>query len=202
MAGSTPASGMVESRPRAWRVWRRSGGGVGAVITGALVVVAVLAGHIAPGDPFASVGPALSPPSAAHPMGTDDLGRDLLACVVHGARTSLVVALTVTALASLVGVAVAAAAGWRGGAVDDGLMRIAELVQIVPRFFLAVVVVALFGPGLARLVLLLGFTSWPLIARVARAEILSLREREFVEAARGLGAPAWRIVAREILPAV
>ena len=135
-------------------------------------------------------------------MGTDDLGRDLLAGVVHGARTSLVVALSGSALATLVGVAVAAAAGWQGGLVDDVLMRITELVQVVPRFFLAVVVIALFGPGLDRLALLLGLTSWPVMARVVRAEILSLREREFVEAARGLGASAPRIVAREVLPAV
>jgi peptide/nickel transport system permease protein len=175
---------------------------LGAAITGALIVVAALAGRIAPGDPFAPVGPPQSPPSAAHPMGTDDLGRDVLACVLHGARTSLIVALTVTALATLVGLVVAAAAGWRGGLTDDVLMRIAEFVQVVPRFFLAVVVVALFGPGLDRLVLLLGLTSWPVMARVVRAEILSLREREFVEAARALGAPAPRILVREILPAV
>jgi peptide/nickel transport system permease protein len=135
-------------------------------------------------------------------MGTDDLGRDLLAGVVHGARTSLIVAGAVTMLALLLGVSVGAIAGWRGGLMDDLLMRLTEFVQVVPRFFLAVVAIALFGPGLDRLVLLLGLTSWPLIARVVRAEVWSLKTRDFIEAARALGAPAARIVWREILPGV
>ena len=175
---------------------------LGATLSAAFVLVALLAGRIAPGDPFAPVGPPLEPPSATHPMGTDDLGRDLLSCVVHGARTSLAVAFGATALAGLLGIAAGTASGWRGGALDDALMRLTEFVQVVPRFFLAVLVIALFGPGLDRLVLLLGLTSWPLIARVARAETLSLRERPFVEAARALGASGPRIVAREILPGV
>jgi len=177
-------------------------GGLGFGITGALLVVALLAGRIAPTDPFVSVAPPLRAPSAAHPMGTDDLGRDLFSGIVHGARTSLLVALTVTALASFVGITVGAVSGWRGALVDDVLMRFTELVQVVPRFFLAVIVIALFGPGLDRLVLLLGLTSWPLIARVVRAEVLSLKTREFVEAARSLGAPGLRILRREVLPGV
>jgi len=135
-------------------------------------------------------------------MGTDDLGRDLFTGVVHGARTSLVVAGAVTMLAMVLGVTVGAISGWRGALVDDLLMRLTEFVQVVPRFFVAVVVIALLGPGLDRLVLLLGLTSWPLIARVVRAEVWSLKTRDFIEAARGLGAPAARIVWREILPGV
>jgi peptide/nickel transport system permease protein len=211
MAGSIPVSATSEpaavlgarrtaARSRTWRGLRGAGGSLGVGITVALVVVALFADRLAPGDPFVSVGPPLSPPSAAHLMGTDDLGRDLLSCVIHGARTSLLVALTVTMLASLVGVTVGAVSGWRGAALDDLLMRITELVQVIPRFFLAVVVIALFGPGLDRLILLLGLTSWPLIARVVRAEVLSLRGREFIEAARALGTPAARILAREVLP--
>jgi len=213
MAGSIPASaasepaivlGVPPAAPsaRAWRVFGGTAGSLGVGITGALIALALLAGRIAPGDPFASVASPLSPPSAAHLMGTDDLGRDLLSCVIHGARTSLLVAFTVTAFASLVGITVGTISGWRGGALDDLLMRITELVQVIPRFFLAVVVIALFGPGLDRLILLLGLTSWPLIARVVRAEILSLKAREFVEAARALGTPAPRILAREVLPGV
>lgn len=212
MAGSIPASATSEgtvvraAAPDAsvtrWRVLGRTAGSLGAVITGALIVVAVLAGRVAPGDPFTSVAAPLNPPSAAHLMGTDDLGRDLLAGVVHGTRTSLFVAFAVTLLAALVGTTVGAASGWRGAALDDALMRITEFVQVIPRFFLAVVVIALFGPGLDRLVLLLGLTSWPLIARVVRAEVLSLKTREFVEAARSLGAPDLRILTREVLPGV
>jgi peptide/nickel transport system permease protein len=179
---------------------RLTGGAVGLGLTLALVMVAVFAGAIAPVDPFASVGSPLSPPSRAHALGTDDLGRDVLAGIVHGARTSLVVVLSVTALASVIGVAIGAVAGYRAGGTDDVLMRLTELVQVVPRFFLAVLVIALFGPGLDRLVLVLGLTSWPGIARVVRAETLSLARREFVEAAHALGAPALRVLTRHVLP--
>jgi peptide/nickel transport system permease protein len=176
------------------------GGAVGVGVTLALVMVAVFAGAIAPVDPFASIAPPLSPPSRAHALGTDDLGRDLLAGIVHGARTSLLVVLNVTLLASVIGVTIGAVAGYRGGGTDDVLMRLTEFVQVVPRFFLAVLIIALFGPGLDRLVLVLGLTSWPAIARVVRAETLSLARREFVEAAHALGAPAARVLTRHVLP--
>jgi peptide/nickel transport system permease protein len=214
MAGSIPASvtsdgaaGAAQSRwpagrARVARTIGSAGGGAGVIITGALFIVAVLAGRIAPADPFLPVALPLSPPSAAHLMGTDDLGRDLLAGVVHGARTSLVVALAVAGLASLIGLVIGAVSGWRGALVDDLLMRLTEFVQVVPRFFLAVVVIALFGPGLDRLVWLLALTSWPLMARVVRAQVLSVKARAFVEAARSLGAPARRILLRDVLPNV
>jgi peptide/nickel transport system permease protein len=179
---------------------RVTGGAVGIVLTLALMGVATFAGTIAPMDPFASVGPPLSPPSRANVLGTDDLGRDLLAGIVHGARTSLLVVLGVTALTALLGVTIGAVAGYRAGGIDDVLMRLTEFVQVIPRFFLAVLVIALFGPGLDRLVLVLGLTSWPAIARVVRAELLSLARREFVEAAHALGAPARRVLIRHILP--
>jgi peptide/nickel transport system permease protein len=179
---------------------RLTGVAVGMALTLALVIVAVFAGAIAPVDPFASVAPPLSPPSRAHALGTDDLGRDLLAGIVHGARTSLLVVLSVTLLASVIGVAIGAVAGYRGGSTDDVLMRLTEFVQVVPRFFLAVLVIALFGPGLDRLALVLGLTSWPAIARVVRAETLSLARREFVEAAHALGAQATRVLVRHVLP--
>jgi peptide/nickel transport system permease protein len=179
---------------------RRVGGAVGVGVTLALVIVAAFAGAIAPVDPFASVAPPLSPPSRAHALGTDDLGRDLLAGIVHGARTSLLVVLSVTLLASVIGVTIGAVAGYRGGGTDDVLMRLTEFVQVVPRFFFAVLIIALFGPGLDRLVLVLGLTSWPAIARVVRAETLSLARREFVDAAHALGAPAVRVLTRHVLP--
>jgi peptide/nickel transport system permease protein len=179
---------------------RLTGGALGLALTLALVIVALLAGAIAPADPFASVAPPLSAPSRVHVLGTDDLGRDVLAGIVHGARTSLLVVLSVTLLAAVIGVAIGAVAGYHPGSADHVLMRLTELVQVVPRFFLAVLVIALFGPGLDRLVLVLGLTSWPAIARVVRAETLSLARREFVEAAHALGAPAARVLARHVLP--
>lgn len=199
-AAALSVPGQPVGRAPLFRILRSPAGVVGLGLTFAFIVVAVLAERIAPTDPFASVAPPFSPPSLAHLMGTDDLGRDLLSGVVHGTRTSLVVALTVTTLASLVGVSIGALSGYRGGVLDDVLMRVTEFVQVVPRFFLAVVVIALFGPGLDRLVLLLGLTSWPWIARVVRAETLSVKTREFVDAARSLGASTARILLRQVLP--
>jgi peptide/nickel transport system permease protein len=172
--------------------------GVGLIL--ALGAVALLADRIAPGDPFAAAGPALTPPSAAFPLGTDDLGRDLFTSVVHGLRTSLGIALGVLLLAGTVGIGVGVTAGYRGGWPDDLLMRATEFVQVVPRFFLAVLVIALVGPGTDRLIVLLGLTAWPTTARVIRAEALSLRTRAFVEASRALGASPARTLLREVLP--
>ena len=211
MPGSIPAFdinsrpvvlGPRVSAPRVglFRILWSGAGRVGIVLTGGLLAVALLAGRIAPADPFASVGPPLSPPTLAHPMGTDDLGRDLLSGVAHGTRTSLLLALIVSVLTGFIGMMVGALAAWEGGRMDDALMRVTEFVQVIPRFFLAVIVIALFGPGLDRLVLLLALTSWPWIARVVRAEVLSLTQREFVEAARSLGAGRSRVLFREVLP--
>jgi peptide/nickel transport system permease protein len=179
---------------------RTPAGLAGAALTVALVVLAALAPVLAPADPFASVGAPLTPPSRSHALGTDDLGRDVCSGILHGTRTSLVVALGVVAIAATLGVFVGAVAGFRGGGVDEVLMRGTEAVQIMPRFFLAVIVVALFGPGLDRVVLVLGLTSWPAIARVVRAETLSLARREFVDAAHALGATSRRVVVRHVLP--
>lgn len=133
-------------------------------------------------------------------MGTDDLRRDLLSGVVHGAQTSATVVLTVTMLAALVGIPIGLVAGYWGGWLDDVCMRLTEFVQGVPRFFLAVVIIALAGPGLDRVVLLLGLTSWPWTARIVRAEALSPKTRDFVDAAHALGASPSRILLRQILP--
>jgi len=181
-------------------VFRTPGGALGFGLMLAFIVVASLAHVIAPTDPFLSVGSPLTPPSRTQMFGTDDLGRDVFAGIVHGTRTSLTVTLAVIAIASIMGVAVGAVAGYRGGSVDDLLMRGTEVAQIVPRFFLAVIVIALFGPGLDRLVVVLGLTSWPAIARVVRAETLSLSRREFVDAAQALGARTSRILLRHVLP--
>ena len=194
MPGWIPASDINR------RIWRSPAGRAGVLLTGGLLAVALVTAHVGPLDPFASVGPPLSAPTLSHPMGTDDLGRDLLSGVAHGTRTSLLLAVIVSVLTGIIGVMVGALAAWEGGALDDLLMRVTEFVQVVPRFFLAVIVIALFGPGLERLALLLAVTSWPWIARVVRAEALSLKRREFVEAARALGAGGARILLREVLP--
>jgi peptide/nickel transport system permease protein len=210
VAGSTPVSATAEpARPLERREAALtlppvlgSGAALASGLLLALALVAVAADRLAPSGPFATVGPPLAPPSGTHPFGTDDLGRDLLAGVAHGTRTSLLVVGAVGFLTLGIGIPVGLLAGYHGGRTDEVLMRAAELVQVVPRFFLAVVVAALFGPGLDRIVLVLGLTSWPATARVVRAETLSVEARAFVEAARALGAAPRRILTRHVLPAV
>jgi len=188
-------------RWRARNLFRSPGGLVGLAILALFGFVAVFAGRISPGDPFdTSAGPALSPPSGRHLMGTDNLGRDLAAGIVHGANTSMTVILSVLAISAVIGISVGAIAGFYGGVVDVLLMRLAEVFQVVPRFFLALLVIAYFGPGIDKLILLLGLTSWPFLARVVRGEALSLRRREFVESARATGASGLRILVRQVIP--
>lgn len=201
LAGAQPTASPVASRPRLLiRSLRTPGGAVGAMLSLLLVTVGLLAPLLAPTDPFSVDGPPLASPTGAYPLGTDALGRDLLSGVIYGARTSLIVAGCVAVMVIVIGTTVGLTSGYFGGLVDDALMRITELFQVLPRFFMALVVIAFFGPGLDRLVLLLGFTSWPLLARVIRVEVLALRHREFVDAARVHGASRTRILLREILP--
>ncbi len=160
MAGWTPASATAEPAEEPWSGTASGPGnrlvallrtrlGVAAlVITLAILAVAALADLIAPFDPLLPVGPSLAPPSSSHLMGTDDLGRDLFSGVVHGTRTSTIIALGVGALAVIIGTLVGTIAGYRGGLVDDILMRITEFFQVLPRFFVAVLAIALFGAGL------------------------------------------------------
>jgi peptide/nickel transport system permease protein len=175
---------------------------IGLVLTGITVATAIFGPLLTHVDPFAITGGSLVSPSMAHPMGTDALGRDLFSGVLYGARTSLIIAIAVGALAFVCGVVIGIVAGYRGGWVDDVLMRLTELFQVIPRFFLVVITVALFGPGLDRLVLTLGLTSWPVLARVVRGEVLAIRDLDFVAAAEATGATPVRVVWRELLPNV
>lgn len=187
-------------RPLLLGMLRTPGGAIGLVLVAFATTVGLLAGILGGADPFVADAEPLTPPSAVHPLGTDDLGRDLTALVVHGLRTSLMIGAAVGGMAGLIGIAVGAASGSRGGLVDDALMHATELVQVIPRFFLAVVIVAFFGPGLLNLIVLLGLTSWPWTARVVRAEVLSLRQRDFVTAARSLGAGELQVLVRHLIP--
>lgn len=173
---------------------------VGAALTALFVGMALFADLIAPGDPFAAAGAPFEPPSAAHPFGTDDLGRDLLRGVVQGARVSLLVGVAVAGASLLLGVAIGGVAGYVGGAVDDLLMRATELAMVLPRFFLALVVVSLFGSDLVHLVVVLAATGWGVVARVTRAGVLAVKEHEYVAAARALGAAGGRILWRHVVP--
>ena len=180
--------------------WRSFTAVVGLALTLVAIGLAIFGGSLAPFDPFATRFPALQPPSAAHWLGTDDLGRDTFSGVLAGARASLLVGIATAAVAGVLGTAVGAIAGYFGGLVDDALMRLTELVQIVPRFFLAILVAALFGPSLVFLTLLLALTFWPTTARLVRSQILTLRQREWVLAARAVGLGEIRILVRHVVP--
>jgi len=180
--------------------WRSFPAIVGLTLTTLAVGLAIFGGSLAPFDPFATRFTALQAPSPAHWLGTDDLGRDTFSGVLAGARASLLVGIATAAVAGLLGTAVGAVAGFYGGPVDDALMRLTELVQIVPRFFLAILVAAIFGPSLAFLTLLLALTFWPTTARLVRSQILTLRQREWVVAARAVGLGEIRILVRHVIP--
>jgi len=152
------------------------------------------------GDPWAIVGTPFLPPSWEYPLGTDTLGRSVLGGIVHGGRVSLLIGLSAAAISSAIGVLVGAFAAYHGGWIDDVLMRCTEFFQIVPAFILALVLIALFEPSLATIVTAIGVVSWPPMARLVRAEFLSLRAREFVVAGAALGAGDARIIFRTILP--
>lgn len=178
-----------------------SGPGVtGLGIVAALLAAAVLAPLFTDADPLGTSLAAFAAPGRGVPFGTDNLGRDVFAGVLYGARVSLAVGILAAAVSALVGIAIGMTAGYTGGRTDTALMRAAELCQTIPQFFLALLVVALIGRGLEKVILVLGLLGWPLTARLIRAEFLSLKEREFVESARALGMAGPRIALRVILP--
>jgi peptide/nickel transport system permease protein len=175
---------------------------VGVAILVGLALVAVLAPLLFPGDPLRIAGPALLPPFAdpAHLFGTDRLGRDVAAGLAHGARASLAVGLASAAAAIAVGATVGTLSGFAGGLADEALMRVADAFQTVPSFLLALAFVSVVGPSLGVVVVAIALGAWTGPARVARAEVLSLRERDFVASARVIGMHPLEIAFQEILP--
>jgi peptide/nickel transport system permease protein len=164
------------------------------------LLTAIFADQIALTDPMKTSSATLHPPSRQYPFGTDDLGRDIFSGVVYGARNSLLIGLTVAVLSGLIGAVVGMIAGYAGGWLDDVLMRFTELFLTPPRFFLALVIVAIFGSSFTNLIGLLSLTFWPITARLIRAETLTLKQRDFILAARALGSSHARILRREIFP--
>lgn len=194
--------GAVRTRGALNRFLRRPTGVLGLALTVLFALTARFAESIAISSPYRAVDKELLEPSWSYPMGTNGLGRDLFSSVVYGIRTSMTVVVWVVLISSVIGISVGILAGYRGGMLDDLAMRVTELFQAVPRFFLALMVLAMFGQELRNLIILLGITSWSLLARVVRAETLSVRDREFVEAARSLGASPPRVLVRHVLPNV
>ena len=169
-----------------------------------VAVVALLAPWLAPGDPSA-LGPAadrLLPPSAAHPLGTDMLGRDALARLVHGSRVSLLAGWLSALVAIVLGTGVGLVAGTGPRWLDRLLMTFTDACLSFPRIFLILLLVSLTRPSLTLTMLVIGLTGWMGVARLVRAETLSLREREYVAAARGLGLSPWRVGTRHVLPSL
>ncbi|MBI4279795.1 MAG: ABC transporter permease [Armatimonadetes bacterium] len=194
----------------AWRTrraaWvRRLRGNAGALIgLGLLLLLAAVAAfgpRLAPADPYRiQVVDKFLPPTLAHPFGTDELGRDLLSRTVVGARISVRVAVTVLAIAGSTGVVLGTISGYKGGVVDEVVMRAADVFFAFPSFLLAMAIVAALGPGITNAILAIGIAWWPRYARLMRGQILSLRETLYVESARALGAGDARVMFRHILP--
>ncbi len=172
----------------------------GAVMVGFMCALAVLAPAIAPDPGLVDISQQLQPPSLHAILGTDDLGRDVFARIVYGARISLLVGFVAVGIATLVGVLLGAIAGYYGGWLDVVIMRFVDIMLCFPSFFLILAVIAFLEPSIWNIMIIIGLTGWMGVARLVRAEFLSLRERDFVLAIRSLGASDSRIILRHILP--
>jgi peptide/nickel transport system permease protein len=193
----------VAPRPR-WRwlrfLWRDKKAVAGLIILSALVIGAIFAPAITPYDPNAQDFTFLEAPSWSHPLGTDDLGRDLFARIIYGARISLFVGVTTVALSLLLGVLMGLFAGYYGGWIDQLIMRYIDLQWAFPNFIIAVYLVAVFGTGLSNVIVAITLAFLDDFARITRGMVLSIREEEFVMAAHSIGISDKRILLRHILP--
>jgi len=182
------------------RYARQPGALVGLGIGLAILLIAIFANVIAPANPKVTVADPLLPPSSAYWFGTDDLGRDTFSNVTHGARVALMVGFVTAFTSALIGTFVGLVSGFLGGFWDDALMRVTETFQMLPRFFLALLLVSLFGSNIVWVALMLGMTFWTGTARLLRSQVLSLRSREFVLAARSVGVHEATIMFHHVLP--
>ncbi len=175
----------------------------GALLTIVLILVAITAPLLAPFDPDEQdTSRRLEPPSKHHPLGLDDLGRDVLSRIVFGARVSLRVGFSVVVIGSIVGVALGAIAGYFGGGWDAMIMRICDVLLAFPGILLAIALVAVLGPSLNNVILALAVINWVGYARLVRGQVLKVREMEYVTAARAIGASSWRVIVQHVLPNV
>lgn len=184
------------------RYCRNYGAVVGALVLLAVIAFALFAPVLYEDSPWLMVADPLVHPFAdpAYPFGTDMLGRDITAGMLYGARVSLLVGVISTAVALLFGILIGAVAGYCGGRIDDALMRFTEFFQTIPQLAMAVVIVAIFNPSIYSIVGAISVVSWPPVARLVRSEFLSLKQREFVQAAVVIGQKPLRIIATQILP--
>jgi peptide/nickel transport system permease protein len=192
---------------RAWREYRGNlPGMIGLGILVAAVAMALAAPLLADESGLHAINttqnPAFASPSEFGPLGTDSLGRDSLTKFIWGARTSLLVGLSATIIAILIGAIVGIIAGFFGGLFGGFLMRITEWFLVIPFLPLAIVLAAILGPSVENIILVIGITSWPFPARLIRAQVLTLKERDYVDRSRALGASNWHLMTRHILPNV
>lgn len=202
MACWTRASDQVMAGRMVKRLLSQPEGVIGAILLACLIAMALLAPMLFPGDPQALVAKPLIAPftDSAFPLGSDRLGRDLLAGIFHGARTSLLVGLTAAVTAIAGGMVMGTLAGFAGGLLDEALMRVVDAFQIVPGFLLALAFVSAMGPSLGGIIVAIALGAWTGPARLARAQVLRLREADFVAAARVLGMHPAEIAFRQIMP--
>lgn len=174
---------------------------LGSVIIIIFSLIAILAPLLSPHDPAAiDQNSLLMPPSRAHILGTDSLGRDILSRLIYGARISLSIGLIAVGIATILGLILGSAAGFYGGFIDSAIMRFLDIMLCFPTFFLILAVVAILEPSIFNIMAIIGITSWMGPARLIRSEILSLKEREFILAEKAIGASHFRIITRHLIP--
>lgn len=188
------------ARARRHRVWRQPVVVTALIVLAVWLVVAAAAGWLSPYDPLAQSPDVYAPPSASHLFGTDELGRDVLSRVLHGARLSIPLALAIVAGALAVGGVLGLIAGYLGKVADEVIMRLTDLVFAFPQIILAMAVTATFGPSAGNAVLALVIVSWPVYARVIRGAVLSIRGENYLSAARMLGVGPLTVLRRDVVP--
>jgi len=212
---ATEAVALATRRPRVDREWvallrrlvRRRTALFGMLVVLGVLLAAAFAPLVAPFDPLEQdIGQRLREPGwqdaqgRVHPLGTDHLGRDILSRIVFGSRIALVVGLAAVVISGLLGMVIGLLAGYFGGRVDDFLMRLADIQLAFPFILLAIAVIGVLGPSLRNIIIVIGVSSWVVYARVVRGEVLSIREREYVQAAIALGSQHWRVLRHHVLP--
>ena len=185
-----------------WKRFKRNKLAVfGGIIVLTLFITAIFAPLLSPYDPNSiNVKHILEPPGSTHPLGTDDLGRDILSRMIWGARISLAVGFVAVGISTMVGILLGAASGYYGGWTDRVLMRFVDIMLSIPTFFLLLAVIAFLEPSIWNIMIVIGLTSWMGVSRLVRAEVLSSKEREFALAARAIGAGDLRMIFKHILP--
>ena len=201
----SPETSLQATAGRAWRMaaalMRNPLAVAGAIIVIGLVLTAAFAPWIAPESPVGqNLGARLLPPSAEHWMGTDELGRDIFSRVVWGSRITLLIVALVAVIAAPLGLVIGAVSGYFGGWTDKLLMGLTDVFLSMPKLILALAFVAALGPGIKNAIIAIAVTSWPAYARIARAETLTFRHAEFIDAVRMQGASSTRIILRHVLP--